>query len=289
VLRLVPALEQLTQRLPWLHLHFLVCLVHQRALTLSSVCPNAFVVATTGYPFVLNGENSTSINDATACSSSQVYFNLTTTTNVTLHPGKAYSATHGKNNGYINSSQIWIDFNNSGTFDANETVGGTQIWGTLTNNSPVVIPSTVAPGAYRMRAIVVYNSGSSGSTSYPNYPNIPSCPTTTVQYAEARDYKVTIASPVSVSASSLAFPNVAPGSSSIPPLAVALTATNLVFGHWNVYAGDGSVRIFTFPLMAIRGEPPQLFRIQEAAWAPRIFMFSLPLTLRRQRIRVMWP
>jgi hypothetical protein len=193
----------------------------------SGVCPNAFVVATTGYPFVLNGENSTSINDATACSSSQVYFNLTTTTNVTLHPGKAYSATHGKNNGYINSSQIWIDFNNSGTFDANETVGGTQIWGTLTNNSPVVIPSTVAPGAYRMRAIVVYNSGSSGSTSYPNYPNIPSCPTTTVQYAEARDYKVTIVSPVSVSASSLAFPNVAPGSSSIPPLAVALTATNL--------------------------------------------------------------
>lgn len=159
----------------------------------SGVCSNSFMVANASYPFLLTGDGGTSINDATPCSSSQVYFDQTASMGCTMSIGGSYTATVGNSVGNRNSCQIWIDYNNDGSFATSETIGGTAFWTSGRTNPTLSIPTdpSILPGTYRMRVIVEYGNGCTGT--YHCYPSILPCPTNTnTQYIEARDYSVTL-------------------------------------------------------------------------------------------------
>ena len=134
--------------------------------------------------------SSGSIADASACTGSG-YENLTGSYSVTLNSGTTYSCTLNTGGSYPSSmgAQIWIDFNNSGTFEASETVAGYALSST-SSTSPVVslvVPGGVPSGTFRMRVVGNYNC--CGAVSYPNM--IP-CPTTAITYGDVRDYTVVI-------------------------------------------------------------------------------------------------
>ena len=170
------------------------------ALASSSCTPSAtyasaacssynFVVATSGRPFTMTGISGTSINDNTACTGTG-YTDQTSTMSVTLAAGAAYTCyTAYPNSTYTMTDQIWIDFNNSGTFETSEIVGGTATYtASSAHAETVTLPAGIAPGNYRMRVIVAY----AGDPS--NYPAIPPCPGSggTMYYCETRDYKVVV-------------------------------------------------------------------------------------------------
>jgi hypothetical protein len=169
----------------------------------TSICGTGFFVATPGFPFTLTGDGGTNINDATACQTgnggSPVYYDQTATMGVTLSMGGVYTtATMSNTTTNQRSCQIWIDFNNSGTFEASESVGGTIHTSGVRMNPTLTIPSVgVSPGNYRMRVTVQYDGGNGpgASANYPAYPQCNPCPTTTVYYAEVRDYKLTLQGP----------------------------------------------------------------------------------------------
>lgn len=156
-----------------------------------SVC-SQWAVASSSYPLTVTGDNSTSLNDNTACTGN--YIDQTATKNVSFTIGSSYSATVGYSTGNTNSNQAWIDFNNDGSFATSESIGGVASFsGSGVRSTPTwTIPSIgVVPGTYRLRVVSAYTSGCSGM--YPCYPNIPSCPTAaTLYYGEGRDYTVTI-------------------------------------------------------------------------------------------------
>jgi len=82
--------------------------------------------------------------------------------------------------------QIWIDFNNDGTFDASESIGGGALplgTGALTSFT-ITIPAGVPTGTRRMRACV---------SPIEAYPNVNPCPTTLVDVqGETHDYTAII-------------------------------------------------------------------------------------------------
>ncbi len=149
---------------------------------------NYALVATTGYPFMLSG-SSGSIYDNSACTSAGYEDMSSTGPTVTLKQGNNYTANFSANiYGYSDNVQIWIDFNNDGTFSASESVGGTASWTSTTLAQPISIPGSpsVTTGTVRMRVENEYY--------YHNYPNLSPCPTTgsTYYYGDVRDYKVNI-------------------------------------------------------------------------------------------------
>lgn len=154
----------------------------------TSVCSNNFFVASTGYPFLLTGECGTSINDANACTSTP-YRDFSGSMSCNLSKGSTYIATVGQSVGNQNSAQIWIDFNSDGSFATSESVGGTVNWTTGR-----ATPGNCCAGKCGERDIQdacyceLWHRLRHALSSL----NIPPCPTTAVNYAETRDYKVTI-------------------------------------------------------------------------------------------------
>ncbi len=181
------------------------------------------VCATTTYPFRINGESSTSITDATGCNGTG-YTDQTTTSGMTsliLNAATTYGVTFGTSGSYGMSYQVWIDFNNNGTFETTESVGGisSSTTGSVTWSGTITLPSgaTIAPGVRRMRIEGVYY----GNTLL--YPNIAPCPTTAnSSYGEVRDYVVTVAVPptYTLSPTSMAF-----GTNDTTAASSAMTAT----------------------------------------------------------------
>ena len=165
----------------------------------------AYVSAGSAYPFVLIGASPTSISDPTSyglgTGTTGNYNNETGTTyTCTLTPGNSYNATVGQPTGNYLSGQIWIDFNNDGTFASSESVGGFANYANSTTRPTfsIAIPSGVNPGVCRMRVITDYsaNYAVGAQVLYPVYPQLPACPTTTtMQYGDIRDYQVTIGNP----------------------------------------------------------------------------------------------
>jgi len=140
----------------------------------------------------------------TGCSSN-AYGNFTSQT-INLSAGVNYNftITHGFNDQHV---KIWIDFNNDGTF-ANTSpelvasaISATQ--GTLDVTSDVItIPSTVAPGTYRMRVADLYDEDP--------------VPCNSDGYGEAHDYTVTIsAAPSCLVPSGLAVSNITSSSATL--------------------------------------------------------------------------
>ena len=139
------------------------------------------------------GESGTSIMDSNACDGTG--YEDRTALSCNLMQSVSYLVTVVSNSAstfaYPLSNQFWIDFNNDGTFDASESVGGRVDYGTsapATTIDTLRIPFGAATGVHRMRAVQVYYS----MGIY--YPSISSCPTGSYpyDYGEARDYDVNI-------------------------------------------------------------------------------------------------
>ena len=160
---------------------------------------NASVGQGAAYPFKITGVTPTVLTDPSTSGTSTYYNQTATGYTCTMMPGGSYTFKVGGVVSAYASCQIWIDFNNDGTFTtSSESVGGianyysssTQATGTLT------IPSTVLPGIYRMRVQAAYseNAAPGQTTQYPVYPDMDPCTAITPvpQYEETRDYIVTI-------------------------------------------------------------------------------------------------
>ncbi|MEI8279171.1 MAG: fibronectin type III domain-containing protein [Bacteroidota bacterium] len=135
--------------------------------------------------FTLVGESSTSISDLNSGCSSGNYEDSHLTMTVTLNQGTNYTVS--TNTASIlnpDNIQIWIDFNDDGTFSTTESVGGGAITTSLTNIS-ISIPTGATVGSHRMRAVV------SGSEVYPA---LLACPTVLASiFGEVHDYTAVIA------------------------------------------------------------------------------------------------
>lgn len=99
------------------------------------------VVASSTNPFTMVGYSG-SIVDNNACTTTP-YRDFTSTMSCMVLPGGKYNCRLGNNtNNYMMSSQIWIDFNNDGSFATSESVGGGQ-YRAVTTTKQITIPSTV--------------------------------------------------------------------------------------------------------------------------------------------------
>jgi len=170
----------------------------------STVTSSNFYVQNTGHPLSINGANGTSINDGlpgpAASASVPAYIDRSCTYSVTLGQGTTYTISYGENTSGVQfSGQIFIDFNNNGTFEASETVGGGTIaaGSTAAPNAiqAITIPANAPLGIYRMRVVWAYNGPNTGAT-YPQYPGISGCTSSTnLLYGDNRDYSVSIVGP----------------------------------------------------------------------------------------------
>jgi hypothetical protein len=164
-------------------------------------CPYSFG------PLVINGALSTVLRDSSFATATG-YTDYTSNRylqELTLYKTNTYNFTF---RGSVNAVavQMWIDYNNNGTFETTESIGGgTLAASTTTNFTTSAISASAAEGYYRMRVV-------SGSTTYQTYPfNFP-CPNNLTganfYYGETRDYLVKISNPppaASASPASLAF------------------------------------------------------------------------------------
>ncbi|MFA5619647.1 MAG: GEVED domain-containing protein, partial [Weeksellaceae bacterium] len=129
--------------------------------------------------FVLNGENGTSINDiGTGCSAGA--YDDRTDESVDLYGGMDYMA--NMTVGFSGQTAvIWIDFNDSGTFEASEKVGSMTGIESSGADIPMIIPGGVALGEHRMRIM----------TSWAGDPNTMD-PCNGGTWGEVHDYTVNI-------------------------------------------------------------------------------------------------
>ena len=125
------------------------------------------------------------INNTTASSSTNGYGDYTSMS-TELEPGTTatLSLTSGGGSG-THAAAVWIDFDNSYTFESSERVG-TQgsISASATVSITLTIPADAAPGSHRMRVVYQYNVTATA---------IDPCASAT--YGEGEDYTVVITSP----------------------------------------------------------------------------------------------
>ncbi len=216
-------------------------------------------IATAAIPFRINGASSTSIVDANTCIAGG-YVDRTASYSITLNAGTTYAVTMGNSASYTNSDQIWIDFNNDGTFAASESVGGSGLVVGATRTFNIVIPSgsaSIAPGTYRMRVEAEYN--------YHAYPSLYSCPTgssaLSQYYGEIRDYTVNLNVPptLNYAPTSIVFPTTTSGTASSPmqfylqcfwltPTASNLTITSSNPSDFQVYDPGSSSYVGSYTM-----------------------------------------
>jgi hypothetical protein len=168
--------------------------VAYQAMANSSCTPN-FSQPCSSYPMntsiaLLNGISGTSLQDpSTGCSGN--YMDMTSLPSATLNSGSSYTATINTSAPYYYNFgvQVWIDFNDDGTFQTSESVGGIAYpsISNPTQNTTLTIPSGSTQGRHRMR--IVGNYQCCGNT---NYPSMNPCPTTSTSYGNVRDYQVFI-------------------------------------------------------------------------------------------------
>ncbi len=180
----------------------------------TTMCSNGMVLATTANHFKINGLSGTNINDGTACVTTG-YIDQAASMGVTLQAGSTYTVTTGNSGSYALSTQVWIDFNNNGSFESSESVGGGAAASGAVRTFSITLPAGgggIAPGTYRMRAEAEYN--------YHAYPYLSPCPNgssaSSFYYGEVRDYSVTVNVPpvYSLSPTTISFPTTLVGSSS---------------------------------------------------------------------------
>jgi|GEM_PF-7090266 len=159
--------------------------------------PNYLNTCSSGTPMYASfasfvGEAGSSIIDPSSTCSEEYINN--TAMSVTLYRGTTYTPSLNITTTYYAnySFQIWIDYNDDGTFAAGESVGGLATIPSSTTSVSINIPAGVTTGTHRMRLVGNYKSCCGGVT----YPSIPPCVTTSINYGQARDYTVLITDPV---------------------------------------------------------------------------------------------
>ncbi|MFI5195520.1 MAG: Ig-like domain-containing protein [Chitinophagales bacterium] len=197
--------------------------------------------------FILPGELSTSINDpATGCTSTPgltytCYRDMSASMSVTLYQGGSYSLSTNRGavlgptgTDYI---QIWIDFNDDGTFDpVTETVGGGLDNSTTTTIITITIPAGATLGTHRLRAAICPTEV---------YPNINPCPSFTLfpsptgeNWGEVHDYDVLIQAG---SVSTCATPTLTLGATTCSSQIINWTAVTSATGYeWVVNTSSGA-------------------------------------------------
>lgn len=123
-------------------------------------------------------------NSGTTCSTSPRGYSDYTTLSTNLTQGVTYAGSVSIASGGVAGVAIWIDFNDSGTFESGERVyatSGTFTSGSSNNTISVVIPSSALTGIHRMRVRHVYNTN--GTTIDP-------C--SSYSHGETEDYNVNI-------------------------------------------------------------------------------------------------
>lgn len=138
--------------------------------------------------FSVTGVVPTAINDLSTCDGTG--YKDMTALSVTLMQGTAYTTTIANGSTDVMNCQVWIDFNNDGTFSSTESVGGLNGY-SGTSTFTMTIPAAAAIGTHRMRVVATWNFDGF------SYPSISPCPTSAAgyNYGEARDYTVTIQGP----------------------------------------------------------------------------------------------
>jgi hypothetical protein len=134
----------------------------------------------------LNGENGTSINNATGCSPNG-YADYTGTTNIEVAQGKAYSGLlHARS--VWDFFTVWIDYNDDGYYTNNERVLNNlrQQWSAEPTPFTINIPANAPVGTHKMRVRSVY---------YAVNPAVASAvtdPCNNYDYGETEDYSISI-------------------------------------------------------------------------------------------------
>ena len=127
--------------------------------------------------FSITGDAGTSISDlATGCSSAGTlpvtcYRDMSASMSVTMTPGSTYTITTDATamDIFPTGVQVFIDFDDNGSFDPGESVGGgTMGLLGLSTTISITIPTGVATGSHRMRVVA------SGDLTYPSITPCPS-------------------------------------------------------------------------------------------------------------------
>ncbi len=195
-----------------------------------------FVSNNTTYPCIITGASGTLTDNSIALSGTggSIYYYNNVSMNVSFNKGSTYTCTAGGLTSNPISYSVWIDFNNSGTFETSELVGGIAHYRTSSARAVISlpIPASAPTGAFRMRVLMNYdaNYAPGASASYPCYPQSPPCPTTTVYYADTRDYTAIIlpGTPTLTATSMGTFGNVTVGTNSLPVGVTKLSGANLL-------------------------------------------------------------
>lgn len=120
------------------------------------------------------------ISNATGAETTPPYYTYYNTLSTGLTVGGNYTITVGS--GYyfeLNNIAVWIDFDQSGTFDSSEKLGQVVIDGNSTGTINFLVPANAQLGTTRMRVREVYNTS-----------NLDPCQT--YEYGETEDYNVNI-------------------------------------------------------------------------------------------------
>ncbi len=124
------------------------------------------------------------LDNSTECSDN-AYGDFTDLTPADLGPGLTYTITVSTDNTYPNSDQvnIWIDYNNNGTFETSEQIATTAGDGMPDGlvNFDFTLPQDVEVGEYRMRVRLVRN-----------YSNADFDACEEVSYGETEDYTISV-------------------------------------------------------------------------------------------------
>ncbi len=165
-----------------------------------------------------------SIADASACSGSG-WEDLTASTSVTFLRGNTFTSTITTGSTYYSSmtSQVWIDYNDNGTFASSESVGGYNFFTAPAQPVTLTIPSGATPGIHRMRVVVNY-----ACCGYSSYPSMDPCPTSAITYGDVRDYKVNVIAPVACSGTPTAGAVSASPTSGCSPVSTSMYPTAAV-------------------------------------------------------------
>ena len=169
--------------------------------------------------FHVVGTTATNINDRVACDGSG--YEVHTAMSSTFAQGGSYTATINTSGTYSLTCQSWIDFNNNGTFESSESVGGISSY-TDSGTFSITIPASAPTGTFRLRIEEVYGAAS--------YPSVAPCPTS-YYYGEVRDYTVNIVTPatrsITASPDTLAFVGCITAGTSSSTMTSTLTASYL--------------------------------------------------------------
>lgn len=136
-----------------------------------------------------SGEMGTSISDMTSCDGTGYKDN--TSMSATVFQGNTYSVSISNSSYSTTSCQVWIDFNDNGTFESSESVGGSSSY-YLSGTFDINIPSGATVGNHRMRVVTGDYWDFVGS-----YPSLDPCPSPSLgyYYGEARDYTINVMPP----------------------------------------------------------------------------------------------